>query len=94
MTPLFPNTPTLTPAHRKRIAPHLGNVRTTLKPWLATNPSTDDLKRAVMMEVEMAKADHTPMRKIHRGVLALLLKQIVRNELGHIDTNILKELKP
>lgn len=91
---LFPNTPHLTPAHRKRIAPHLGNVRTTLRPWLATNPSTDDLKRAVQIEVEQARDHYEPLRAAHRGVLDLLLRQIQRNERGEIDTRILKELKP
>jgi hypothetical protein len=91
---IFPVNPTLTPEHRKRLAPHLGNVRTTLKPWLKTNPSTDDLKRAAMLEVQGAKADCFPMAKIRRGVLDLLLKQIARNERGDIDTRILKILKP
>ena len=91
---LFPDTPSLTPAHRKRLAPHLGNVRTTLRPWLATNPSTNDLKRAAMLEVERAQASYNAMHSIHRGVLPLLLKRIQQRELSDIDSEILKKLKP
>jgi hypothetical protein len=90
---IFPVTPTLSPADRKRLAPHLGNVRTTLKPWLRTNPSTDDLKRAAIMEVCGAQAERYPLKKIRRGVLDLLLRQIARNERGDIDAKILKLLK-
>lgn len=90
---IFPTTPLLTPAHRKRILPHLGNVRTTLRPWLATNPSQDDLKRAVIMEVERAKASYDAMATVNRGVLVLLLKRIQKNDLSEINSRILKELK-
>lgn len=91
---IFPTTPALTPAHRKRILPHLGNVRTTLRPWLATNPSQDDLKRAVIMEVERAKTSYDAMKRVNRGVLVLLLKRIQQNDLSEINSRILKELKP
>ncbi len=90
---IFLRPPLLTPAHRKRILPHLGNVRTTLRPWLATNPSQDDLKRAVIMEVERAKASYDTMATVNRGVLVLLLKRIQKNDLSEINSRILKELK-
>lgn len=94
MKKLFPTTPKLTAADRARLLPHIGNTRTALRPWLRTHPPTDDLKRAVMLEVARAKADYDPLRSVQRGVLDLLLKAIQRNELGEIDTKILKELKP
>lgn len=94
MKPLFPITPKLTARDRERLSPHIGNTRTALRPWLRTNPSTDDLKRAVMLEVERAKAKYDPLRSVQRGVICLLLKTIQRNELGDIDTRILEELKP
>lgn len=91
---LFPNTPKLTAADRERLLPHIGNTRTTLRPWLATHPPTDDLKRAVALEVERAKGRYNPLKSVQRGVLDLLLKQIQRNELGDVDSKILNELKP
>jgi len=91
---LFPNQPKLLAADRARLLPHIGNTRTALRPWLATHPSTDDLKRAVILEVERAKAAYDPLLSARRGVLDLLLKNIQRNELGDIDAKILKELKP
>lgn len=94
MKRLFPNQPKLLAADRARLLPHIGNTRTALRPWLATHPPTDDLKRAVMLEVERAKATHDPLRAVQRGVLDLLLKAIQRNELGDIDAKILKILKP
>lgn len=90
---IFPTTPRLTKADAHRLVPHLGNVRTTLAPWLKTNPSTDDLKRAVLLEIRGAKIKHAPLQSINRGVLKTLLKTIQRNELGEIDTAIMEELK-
>ena len=94
MKKIFPNQPKITPADRARLLPHIGNTRTTMRPWLATRPSIDDLKRAVILEVKRAKTQYDPLRSVQRGVLDLLLKQIQRDELGDIDSKILKELKP
>lgn len=90
---LFHPQPKLRKADVPRLLPHLGNVRTTLRPWLATNPPQDDLKLAVLLEIERARSTHSPLVTVNRGVLDLLLRQIRRNELGDIYTAITEELK-
>lgn len=90
---IFPhNQPKLTKADVHRLAPYLGNSRVPLAAWLKTNPSLQDLKLAVMVEVERARMQPAPLKSLGRGVLAALLKRIAQLELSIIDDNIRKEL--
>ena len=89
---IFPEQPKLSKADEARLMPHLGNVRTTLYPWLQTNPSTDDMKRAVLLEVKRAKATHQPLLTLKRGVLDMLIRYIQRNERGELDGMVVQEV--
>lgn len=91
---IFPKQPTLTRADVERLTPHLGNYRIPFPAWLATRPPTDDLKRAVMIELERAKASGDPIQSMNRGILRTLLKTIQHRELSEINNCILEYLKP
>lgn len=79
---LFPDNPPLGPAHRRLLSPHLGNAR-DVKLWIRTNPSTADLKRAVMLEVERGE-------RMRPDVLRSLIVAIQRYERSKIEREILK----
>jgi len=51
---IFPNTPRLTKADRLTIGPRITNAKKCRK-WLNTGPSTDDIKRAVLIEIESGR---------------------------------------
>lgn len=79
---LFPDNPPIGPAHRRLLSPHLGNA-SKVKLWIRTNPSTADLKRAVMLEVERGE-------DLRDDVIRSLLVAIQRYERSKIEREILK----
>lgn len=85
---------TVTHADRKRLAPVLGNLRTTLLPWLRTVPPLSDLHKAVTLEVERAAGQYDPMCALRRGVLDRLRLAIQRAEWREVEEAIRKHLKP
>lgn len=87
-TPLFPDQPKLTKDDRARLGTHLTNARVPLRQWLDTNPDIDDLKRAVLLEVERAKQQERPLASLGRGVLSLLMKRIQQLEYSAVDAAI------
>lgn len=91
---IFPhNQPKLTKDDRDRLLPNIANARVPLNAWLKTNPPLEDLKKALILEVERAKQQYDPFHSLRRGVLPALLKRIQNVELSIIDANIREELK-
>lgn len=86
MSLFHPADPKVTEAHRKRITPEISNTKFALK-WLQTNPSIDDVRRAILIELESSKG---PM---HRGVLQVLLRRHKHQESALLEERILKHLK-
>lgn len=87
MKPLFhPKDPVVTDAHRKRIAPEISNTKFALQ-WLRTNPSKDDVQRAILIELDDTRG---PLR---RGVLQVLLRRLRQLESSELEARILAYLK-
>lgn len=87
MKPLFhPKDPAVTDAHRKRIAPAIGNTKFALQ-WLQTDPPIDDVQRAILIELDDARG---PMR---RGVLQVLLRRLRHMESSELEARIISYLK-
>lgn len=89
---IFRDQPTLTKAQAAEIAQHVSNARIPLRQWLATNPSLDDLKRAVLVEVVRASGQDRPLASLGRGVLGLLMKRIQQLEYSAVDAAIRESL--
>ena len=87
MKPLFhPKDPAVTDAHRKRIAPVIGNTKFALQ-WLQTDPPINDVRRAILIELDDARG---PMR---RGVLQVLLRRLRHLESAELEARIISYLK-
>lgn len=81
---LFPQTPKLSPADRRRINPRITNAK-ECRAWLARRPRADDIKRAVMLEVESGR----DLAK--RPVINILLVALQKEERLDIRARILRE---
>lgn len=80
---LFPSTPSLHRADRERLAAHLGNAR-ELKRWIREDkPSTADLKRCIVIEVERGP-------RMRNDVILSLLVAIQRYERSAIERRIIQ----
>ena len=51
---VFPQTPKLTKVDKLRLDPRIANAKKCRK-WLNTNPSNDDIKRAVLIEMRSGR---------------------------------------
>lgn len=73
--------------------PHLKN-RAVLRLWRDTNPSLEDLKRAVLIEVFRARShlNKSPLHAYGRGVSDDLIVAIQRMERSEINANIMDVL--
>jgi hypothetical protein len=99
---IFPAQPEVSAADTLRIRPHLKN-KTVARAWIKTAPPTDDLKRAVLIEMFQAveKAGRTkrsPLTHITRGIHQDLIVAIQKNERAIIDDTVMgvlaKAVKP
>lgn len=93
---IFPEQPELTAEDALRIRPHLKN-KTVARRWIKTAPGTDDLKRAVLIEMFQAveKAGRTkrsPLTHITRGIHQDLVVAIQKNERAIIDDAVMRVL--
>lgn len=91
---IFPNQPKVSRDDTLRIFGHIKN-RNVLRAWIKTDPSTDDLKRAVMIEVFRAlNSNRSPLTVISRGVCYDLIVAIQKRERSAIDDAIMGLLAP
>lgn len=81
---IFPHTPTVSKAHRSLLAPHVANAKACRK-WLKTDPPVEDIKRAVLMEIQSGRDT------VSRGVAGMLLVRLQKLERREIWMNIAKE---
>ena len=81
---LFPDNPGLLPRHRRRLEPFLRNAK-EVRLWIEdARPSTADLKRAVMIEVERGD-------RMRKEVVTLLLVTLGRYEREDVWRRIKRE---
>jgi hypothetical protein len=91
---IFPEQPKVSREDTFRIIGHIKN-RNVLRAWIKTNPSTDDLKRAVLIEVYRAlNSTRSPLTAISRGVCYDLIVAIQKRERSAIDDAIMGLLAP
>jgi len=91
---IFPDQPKVSRDDTLRIFGHIKN-RNVLRQWIKTDPSTDDLKRAVMIEVFRAlNSNRSPLTVISRGVCYDLIVAIQKRERSAIDDAIMGLLAP
>lgn len=84
MYTIFPETPLLTDAHRKKFLPVMSNDA-RLREWLKDSKlPLEDLKRCVLIELESKR----PMRMV---MLHKLLTRIQRDERSLIERELLAE---
>lgn len=89
---IFPEQPDVSREDTMRILPHIKN-RNVLRKWIKSQPTCDDLKRAVLIEVFRAMNTHkAPLSSIGRGVCIDLVVAIQRMERSAIDDNIMNIL--
>lgn len=86
MNLFHPHDPKISDNHRKRISPEISNTKFALE-WLRTNPSLEDVRRAIILELESCKG---PM---HRGVLQVLLRRHKHLESARLEDRIIAFLK-
>ena len=90
---IFPEQPTVSNDDTLRIRPHLKN-KTVARAWIKTAPSTDDLKRAVLIEMFQAvekagKTKRSPLTHITRGIHQDLIVATQKNERAKIDDAVM-----
>jgi hypothetical protein len=91
---IFPEQPKVSRDDTLRIFGHIKN-RNVLRQWIKTDPTTDDLKRAVMIEVYRAmNSTRSPLTAISRGVCYDLIVAIQKRERSAIDDAIMGLLAP
>jgi hypothetical protein len=91
---IFPDQPKVSRDDTLRIFGHIKN-RNVLRQWIKTDPPTDDLKRAVMIEVYRAmNSNRSPLTAISRGVCYDLIVAIQKRERSAIDDAIMGLLAP
>ncbi len=67
--------------------------RTVLRKWIKTQPTLDDLKRAVLIEVfRSMNTNKSPLLAISRGLCIDLIVAIQRMERSEINDNIMAVL--
>lgn len=87
MKPLFhPHDPKITAADRKRLAPLISNAKFALE-WLRTNPSKQDIQRAILIEMD------DPRGPLTRNVLHTLMRRLRNIENTELETRIVNYLK-
>lgn len=91
---LFPEQPQVSRDDTLRLIGHIKN-RNVLRQWVKTNPTTDDLKRAVMIEVFRAlNSTRAPLTSLSRGVCQDLIVAIQKRERSAIHDAIMEVLSP
>lgn len=88
---IFSPDPHISDADVKRLLPKLKNVQKSFRLWLASEPPMTDLKKALIIEVEMTRIQYKPLDVLaKRGVVKLLLKRISEIETMKLETRIQK----
>lgn len=89
---IFPEQPEVSRQDTISILPHIKN-RTVLRKWIKTQPTLDDLKRAVLIEVfRSLNTNKSPLSAIGRGLCIDLIVAIQRMERSEINDNIMNIL--
>ena len=90
---IFPEQPDISKDDTLRLIGHIKN-RNVVRQWIKTDPSVDDLKRAVLIEVYRSlTACLSPLTGLNRGVYADLVVAIQKRERSVINDRVTALLK-
>lgn len=89
---IFPEQPSVLREDTLRIYPFLSN-RNILRDWIRTNPTLEDIKRAVLIEIfRCVQSRRAPLTTINRGVYQDLMAAIMKRERSSIDDSVMNAI--